>query len=79
MTTSVILLSIFAISVGYTTFAENNHGTDFAKEIVYNAKWFELLLLLLIFNFVSSIFKHRLIQRKKWTILLFHLAFFFTL
>ena len=37
MTTSVILLSLFAISIGYATFAENNHGTEYARYIIYNA------------------------------------------
>lgn len=79
MTTSVILLSIFAISIGYATFAENNHGTEYAKSIVYNAKWFELLLALLIVNLLGSILKNKLIQRKKWSVLMFHLAFVFIL
>ncbi len=79
MTTSVILLSLFAISIGYATFAENNHGTEYARYIIYNAKWFELLLVLLIVNLSGSILKNKLIQRKKWTVLMFHLAFIFIL
>lgn len=75
MQTSVILLLIFGISIGYATFAENSHGTEYARQIVYNAKWFEVLLLLLIVNLLGSIFRYDLINRKKWSILLFHLAF----
>ena len=36
MTTTVVLLAIFAIGIGYATFAENSSGTDYAREIVYN-------------------------------------------
>lgn len=79
MTTSVILLSLFAISIAYATFAENSQGTEYARSIVYNAKWFELLLILLIVNLCGSILKNKLIQRKKWTVLMFHLAFVFIL
>ena len=44
MVTSVILLLIFGVAIGYATFAENSSGTPYAHEFVYNAKWFELLL-----------------------------------
>jgi len=75
MTGSVILLVIFASAIGYATFIENASGTKVAKELIYNAKWFEVLLFLLIINLAGSIFKYNLIARKKWTILMFHLAF----
>ena len=75
MTTTVILLIVFAASIGYATFIENSSGTEQAKQLVYNAKWFELLLILLIASLIASIFKYKLINRKKWSVLLFHLAF----
>ncbi|MDD3080006.1 MAG: cytochrome c biogenesis protein CcsA [Paludibacter sp.] len=75
MVMSVCLLLIFAVSIGYATFIENNSGTAQAQELVYNAKWFEVLLFLLVINLTGSILKYKLIQRKKWTVLMFHLAF----
>lgn len=75
MPTTVILLLIFGVSIGYATFAENTSGTEHAKNVVYNAKWFELLFLLLIVNLIGSIFRYNLINRRKWSVLLFHLAF----
>jgi cytochrome c-type biogenesis protein CcsB len=75
MVTSVILLFIFGASIGYATFAENNLGTEHAREIVYNAIWFEGLMALLIINLLGSIFRYDLIIKKKWSVLLFHLAF----
>jgi cytochrome c-type biogenesis protein CcsB len=70
-----ILLLMFAISIGYATFIENDFGTLAAKSAVYNATWFELLLLLLAVNMTGSVFKHKMYVRKKWTILLFHVSF----
>ncbi len=70
-----ILLLMFAISVGYATFIENDYGTVAAKSHVYNATWFELMLLLMAINMTGSIFKHKMYVRKKWTILLFHVSF----
>lgn len=70
-----ILLMLFAISIGYATFVENDFGTVVAKSKIYNARWFEALLLLLAVNITGSIFVHKMYKRKKWTILLFHVSF----
>ena len=75
MPTTLFLLVIFGISIGYATFAESSSGTEYAKQIVYNAKWFEGLMFLLIINMIGSIFRYDLITRKKWSVLLFHIAF----
>ncbi len=75
MVTTVILMTIFGISIGYATFAESSSGTEYAKQMVYNAKWFEVLMVLLIVNLSGSIFRYDLINKRKWSILLFHLAF----
>jgi len=70
-----ILLLLFALFIGFATFIENDFGAEAAKSIVYNARWFEIILLLLAINMASSIFKHKMYLRKKWTILMFHVAF----
>ncbi|MCF8367789.1 MAG: cytochrome c biogenesis protein CcsA [Bacteroidales bacterium] len=70
-----LLLIMFAVAIGIATFIENDFGTMAAKARVYNAKWFEVLLLLLAVNMAGSIFKQRMYLRHKWTILLFHLSF----
>ncbi len=70
-----LLLIVFAISIGYATFIENDYGTTTARILIYNAWWFEVLLVLLAVNLVGSIIVNRLISRKKWAIFLFHAAF----
>ena len=70
-----ILVVIFAIAIGYATFIENDYGTTTAKILIYNSRWFEILLFILCINIVGSVFKYKLIARKKWTILLFHISF----
>lgn len=72
---SVLLLVIFAISIAYATFIENDYGTDTAQVLIYQARWFEVLLVLGAINLVGSMFKYKLVSRRKWAILLFHLAF----
>ena len=75
MVTTVILLLIFGAAIGYATFAENSSGTPYAHDIVYNAKWFELLLALLIVNLTGSVIRFKLTNKHKFSVLLFHLSF----
>lgn len=75
MLTSVILLVIFGVSIAYATFAESSSGTEYAKSTVYNATWFEILLVLLVVNFAGSVVRYQILNKKKFSILLFHLAF----
>jgi cytochrome c-type biogenesis protein CcsB len=75
MLTTGVLLILFAISIAYATFIENDFGAVTSKILVYNAWWFEVLLILLSINLIGSIIIHKLISRKKWAIFLFHLGF----
>lgn len=70
-----ILVVIFAIAIGYATFIENDYGTVTAKILIYNARWFEFLLLVLCINLVGSIFANNLIAKKRWPGVLLHFSF----
>ncbi len=70
-----VLLLVYAASMGYATFLENDYGTPTAKALIYEAKWFELVMLLLILNFIGNISRYRLWRREKWPVLVFHLSF----
>ena len=69
------LFIIFAMSMAIATFIENDYGAAAARQLVYNAKWFELIFVLLALNFVGQIFRFRLYRPGKLTILVFHSAF----
>lgn len=73
--TMVVLLFLFATSMAVATFVENDYGTPTAKALIYEAKWFELIMVLLILNFIGNISRYRLLRREKWPVLAFHLAF----
>ncbi|MGO4709257.1 cytochrome c biogenesis protein ResB, partial [Chryseobacterium sp. 2TAF14] len=75
--TMAVLLLVYAFSMAYATFLENDYGTPAAKALIYEAKWFELIMLLLIINFIGNIGRYRLWKREKWPVLVFHLAFVF--
>ncbi|GAA3509725.1 hypothetical protein GCM10022393_23170 [Aquimarina addita] len=57
------------------TFIENDYGTETAKALVYGAKWFEIVILLLGINFAGNIAKYNLISWEKAPVFLFHIAF----
>ncbi len=69
-----LYLLLFAASIGVATFIENDFGTSAAQKVVFKAWWFELLLILFGITVLVNIFRFRMIQQKKWALLLFHLA-----
>ncbi|SDI39162.1 cytochrome c biogenesis protein CcsA [Chryseobacterium jejuense] len=75
--TMAVLLLVYAFAMAYATFLENDYGTPTAKALIYEAKWFELIMVLLIINFIGNIGRYRLWKKEKWPVLVFHLAFIF--
>ena len=69
-----LYILLFAASIAIATFIENDFGTSAAQKVIFKALWFELLLLLFCISIVVNIFKFRMIQQKKWSLLLFHSA-----
>lgn len=69
------LMLVFAAAIGTATIIENDLGTLAARLIVYEALWFEVLLIVLAIGLIGSIFKYKLIQQKKYSVLLFHISF----
>jgi cytochrome c-type biogenesis protein CcsB len=71
----IILLLIFAFSIACATFIEKGYGTEAARKIVYNAKWFEFILLLGAINIIFVTVNRQLYRKEKLTLLIFHTAF----
>ena len=70
-----LLFLLFPAAMAMGTFVESWYSTDTAKIWIYDAWWFELLMGLLMLNFLGNIFKYRLLRKEKWAILLLHLSF----
>jgi len=75
MKTMAALMLVFAVSIGYATFVENDYGTMSAKADIYNARWFETLLGVLALNLTLNIIKFKMARREKILVLTFHVAF----
>ena len=70
-----ILFVLFAIAMAVATFLENDFGSGAAYSMVYNTRWFELIMLLLSINLIAQVIILKLLRREKLTIALFHLSF----
>jgi cytochrome c-type biogenesis protein CcsB len=70
-----LMVMAFAVAIGVATFVENDFGTVGAKAVVYNATWFEILLVLLAINLVANIFKYKMYRKQKLVVFTFHLSF----
>ena len=75
MTATLVMLFIFAVAIAAATFIENDFGTEAAKALVYNATWFEALLLLLSINLVANIIKFKMWRKDKLLSFVFHASF----
>ena len=59
-----LLSFIIFIAIGYATFIENDFGTQTAKALVYNATWFEILIIVLTLNMIGNINRYKLWKKK---------------
>lgn len=70
-----VLFLSFAAAMAAATFIENDFGSPAAYSMVYNTKWFELILLLLVVNLAGRLIILKLYKREKLAVALFHVSF----
>jgi len=71
-TAAGMYMAAFAIAIAVATFIENDFGTSSAQKVIFRAWWFELLLILFGITIIVNIFRFRMVQQKKWSVLMFH-------
>ena len=71
---TAFLFISFSAAMAAGTFIESMHGTDASKILVYNALWFEIMMILFVVNFTYNIKRYRLLSREKLPVLLLHLS-----
>ncbi|MGB5435772.1 MAG: cytochrome C biogenesis protein, partial [Maribacter sp.] len=69
-----VLFIAFATAMAFGTFIESWYSTETARIWIYNATWFELIMVFFVINFVGNIFKYKLLRKEKWPVLLLHLS-----
>ncbi|MDO9551083.1 cytochrome c biogenesis protein [Rhodonellum sp.] len=72
---TLVLLIAFAGAMGAATFMENDHGTAVARGLVYDAWWFEIIMVWLAVNFLCHIGQYKMFHKNRWPVGLFHLSF----
>ena len=75
-----ILFIVFAIAMAVGTFldaGQDTSPTPYSRTLIFNALWFELIMLFFIINFTGNIFKYKLLSLKKWPVLLLHFSWIF--
>src|SRR5690554_1200946 len=70
-----VSMVIFAVAIAEATFIESDYGTPASKIAIYNALWFEILLLHLSITLIVNMVKYKMYQREKWATFAFHLSF----
>uniref|UniRef100_UPI003569E954 cytochrome c biogenesis protein ResB n=1 Tax=Muriicola sp. TaxID=2020856 RepID=UPI003569E954 len=69
-----VLFLVFALAMAIGTFVESLYSTETAKIYIYNARWFEIIMVFFVINFTGNMFRYRLLQWKKWPVLVLHLS-----
>lgn len=71
---AAVYMLAFAIVIAIATFVENDFGTSSSQKLIYKSGWFTGLLTLFGICIIVNIFRFRLVQQKKWALLMFHAA-----
>lgn len=70
-----LLFIAFATAMIFGTLIESKYDTDTAKILVYNARWFEVIMAFFMINFIGNIKRYQLYRKEKWATLILHLSF----
>ena len=60
----LILLLVLGFSLGIATFLENDYGSEYARLVIYNTRWLEIVFLLLSINLIGRIFLKKTYPKK---------------
>ena len=71
---TAFLFISFSLAMAVGTFIESFYGTDASKILVYNAIWFEIMMLLFVVNFAYNIKRYSLLRKEKIAVLLLHIS-----
>ncbi len=71
---SAVCMGLVAIAAAKATFIESDYGRDAAYDLVYAARWFEFLLVLLTISLVLLFFKRWPYKPRQWGFAIMHIA-----
>ena len=71
---TAVLFLVFSLAMALGTFIESWYSTETARIYIYNATWFEVIMVFFVINFIGNIERYRLWQWEKWPLLALHLS-----
>ncbi|MBT8312854.1 MAG: cytochrome c biogenesis protein ResB, partial [Maribacter sp.] len=71
---TAVLFIVFATAMAFGTFIESWYSTETARIWIYNATWFEVIMVFFVINFIGNISKYKLFRKEKWPVLMLHLS-----
>jgi cytochrome c-type biogenesis protein CcsB len=72
-----VLFIVFAVAMATGTILDRNMETSptpYTRALIYNAWWFEAIMVFFVINFVGNIFRYKLHRKEKWATLTMHLS-----
>jgi len=75
---TAVLFIVFAVAMAVGTILDRNMDTSptpYTRNLIYNAWWFETIMVFFVINFVGNIFRFKLWRKEKWATLTLHLSF----
>ncbi|MDC1197370.1 cytochrome c biogenesis protein CcsA [uncultured Algibacter sp.] len=79
---TAVLFIAFAAAMATGTFldaGQETSPTPYTRNLIYNAWWFEAIMVFFIINFTGNVFRFRLYKKEKWATFILHLSFIFIL
>ncbi|MBC3758786.1 cytochrome c biogenesis protein CcsA [Hyunsoonleella sp. SJ7] len=79
---TAILFIVFAAAMATGTFldaGQETSPTPYTRNLIYNAWWFEAIMVFFVINFAGNIFRFRLYKKEKWATFILHISFLFIL
>tara|TARA_R110002049_G_scaffold64019_2_gene169553 strand:- start:16686 stop:19862 length:3177 start_codon:yes stop_codon:yes gene_type:complete len=71
---TAVLFIVFATAMAFGTFIESWYSTATARIWIYNATWFEAIMVFFVINFIGNISRYKLLRKEKWAVLMLHLS-----
>lgn len=74
---TAVLFIVFAIAMATGTILDRNMETSptpYTRQLIYNAWWFEAIMVFFVINFIGNIPRYRLWRKEKWATLILHLS-----
>ncbi|MBO3116538.1 cytochrome c biogenesis protein CcsA [Winogradskyella sp. DF17] len=74
---TAVLFILFAVAMAAGTILDRNMETSptpYTRQLIYNAWWFETIMVFFVINFIGNIARYRLWRKEKWATLTLHLS-----